>query len=139
MELSILNEEKSKVNEVESWKNFALKVRDHRNEMRKILNNFSEKKIIGFGSSARSQTFLNYCGFNEKNIDLIIDNNSMKQNFYSPGTNIKIVDFDTGINSKPDAIFILAWNFKDEIIKECRMAGYNGEFIVPFPHSPKIL
>ncbi len=139
LELSILNEEKSKVNEVESWKNFALKVKDHRNEMRKILDNFSEKKIIGFGSSARSQTFLNYCGFNEKNIDLIIDNNLMKQNFYSPGTNIKIVDFDTGINSKPDAIFILAWNFKDEIIKECRMAGYNGEFIVPFPHSPKIL
>ena len=139
LELSILNEEKSKVNEVESWKNFALKVKDHRNEMRKILDNFSEKKIIGFGSSARSQTFLNYCGFNEKNIDLIIDNNSMKQNLYSPGTNIKIVDFDTGINSKPDAIFILAWNFKDEIIKECRMAGYNGEFIVPFPHSPKIL
>ena len=56
--------------------------------------------------------------FNEKDIDLIIDNNSMKQNLYSPGTNIKIVDFNYGINFKPDVIFILAWNFKDEIIKE---------------------
>ena len=63
----------------------------------------------------------------------------MKQNLYSPGTNIKIVDFDSGISSKPDAIFILAWNFKDEIIKECRSAGYNGEFIVPFPNKPKII
>jgi len=139
LKLAILNEEKSKVNQADSWKNFALKVKDHRNEMIKIIENFSGKKILGFGSSARSQTFLNYCNFNEKNMDLIIDNNPMKQNLYSPGTNIKIVDFDSGISSKPDAIFILAWNFKDEIIKECRSAGYNGEFIVPFPNKPKII
>jgi phosphoglycerol transferase MdoB-like AlkP superfamily enzyme len=107
--------------------------------MKKILTNFSQKKIVGFGSSARSQTFLNYCNFNEKNIDLIIDNNSMKQNLYSPGTNIKIVDFNYGINSKPDVIFILAWNFKDEIINLCKAAGYKGEYIVPFPNNPQIL
>ncbi len=139
LNLAILNEEKSEVNELDSWKNFALKVNDHRNEMRKIMENFSGKKIIGFGSSARSQTFLNYCNFNEKNMDLIIDNNSMKQNLYSPGTNIKIVDLDEGISSNPHAIFILAWNFKDEIIKECRSAGYKGEFIIPFPHKPRII
>ena len=130
---------KKKVNELISWKNFALKVENHKSEMRKIISSFSGKKIIGFGSSARSQTFLNFCNFNEKNIDLIIDNNSMKQNLYSPGTNIKIVDFKNGIKTDPDVIFILAWNFKDEIIKECKEAGYKGEFIVPFPSNPKIL
>ena len=103
------------------------------------MSNFSKKKIIGFGSSARSQTFLNYCEFDQNNLDLIIDNNPLKQNLYSPGTNIKIVDFETGIKSKPDAIFILAWNFKDEIIKECKLAGYEGNFIIPFPSSPKVL
>ena len=139
LKLAILNEEKSKVNTVNSWKKFALKAADHRNEMTNIIESFSGKKIIGFGSSARSQTFLNYCNFNEKNIDSIIDNNSMKQNLYSPGTNIKIVNFERGINSNPDAIFILAWNFKDEIIKECRSAGYKGKFIIPFPNSPKII
>ena len=139
LDLAILNEEKTKVNELISWKNFALKVENHKSEMRKIISSFSGKKIIGFGSSARSQTFLNFCNFNEKNIDLIIDNNSMKQNLYSPGTNIKIVDFKNGIKTDPDVIFILAWNFKDEIIKECKEAGYKGEFIVPFPSNPKIL
>ena len=139
LELAILNEERTRVNELSSWKNFALKVENHKSEMRKIISSFSGKKIIGFGSSARSQTFLNFCNFNEKNIDLIIDNNSMKQNLYSPGTNIKIVDFENGIKTNPDVIFILAWNFKDEIIKECKGAGYKGEFIVPFPSNPKIL
>ena len=107
--------------------------------MKKIITSFSEKKIIGFGSSARSQTFLNFCGFNQNNLEFIIDNNSMKQNLYSPGTNIKIVDFESGLKLNPDAIFILAWNFKDEIIKECKSAGYQGNFIIPFPTTPKIL
>lgn len=138
-DLAIKNEENSKINQLESWRQFALKVEDHREEMKKILAHFSKKKIIGFGSSARSQTFLNYCNFNEKNIDMIIDNNLFKQNLYSPGTDIRIVDFDTGFNSKPDVIFILAWNFKDEIIAECRSTGYKGEFIIPFPQSPQVV
>ena len=95
---------------------FALKAEDHKIKMREILENFSEKKIIGFGSSARSQTFLNYCKFNEKNINLIIDNNSMKQNLYSPGTNIKIVDFNTGINSKSDVILYLRGTLKEKLL-----------------------
>ena len=139
LELAVFNEENSKVNQVDSWKRFALKAEEHKIKMKKILESYSTKKIIGFGSSARSQTFLNYCGFNEKHFDLIIDNNSLKQNLYSPGTNIEIVDFDTGIKSDPEIIFILAWNFKEEIIKQCRSAGYKGEFIVPFPNIPKIL
>jgi hypothetical protein len=139
LELAIINEENSKINQLDSWRNFAMKVKDHKEEMKKILAHFSKKKIVGFGSSARSQTFLNYCNFNEKNIDLIIDNNLLKQNLYSPGTDIKIVDLDTGFNSKPDVIFILAWNFKDEIINLCKAAGYKGEYIVPFPNNPQIL
>jgi hypothetical protein len=139
LELAIFNEENSKVNQIDSWKKFALKAEEHKMKMKKILDNYSTKKIIGFGSSARSQTFLNYCGFNEKHIHSIIDNNLLKQNLYSPGTNIKIVDFNTGIKFNPEVIFILAWNFKKEIMSQCRSAGYKGEFIVPFPNNPKIL
>ena len=139
LEQEIANEEKTKINDVESWIKFANKVEIHKREIKTIISNFSKKKIIGFGSSARSQTFLNYCGFDHNNIDLIIDNNSLKQNLYSPGTNIKIVDFENGMKSEPDAIFILAWNFKDEIMKECKSFGYQGNFIIPFPFSPKIL
>jgi hypothetical protein len=139
LEIAILNEEISKVNDLSYWQKFSNKVEDHKNQIQKILSSFSNKKVIGFGSSARSQTFLNYCKFNEKNINLIIDNNPMKQNYYSPGTNIKIVNFKQGMQSNPDAIFILAWNFKEEIIKECKLAGFNGKFIVAFPSSPTIL
>ena len=139
LELEISKEEKNKINDTSSWIEFATKVEKHKEEMINIISGFSKKKIIGFGSSARSQTFLNFCGFDQNNLDLIIDNNPLKQNLYSPGSNIKIVNFQTGIKSKPDAIFILAWNFKDEIIKECKQAGYEGNFIIPFPSRPEVL
>ena len=70
---------------------------------------------------------------------MLITRTPYRISFVGGGTDIQIVDFDSGISSKPDTIFILAWNFKDEIIKECRSAGYNGEFIVPFPNKPKII
>lgn len=139
IELKIADEEKTQINELNSWIKFAQRVKNHKKEIKNLLSTYSEKKIIGFGSSARSQTFLNYCGFDQNNLERIIDNNSLKQNLYSPGTNIKIVDFENGINSKPDVIFLLAWNFKDEIIKECKSAGYKGDFIIPFPVKPKVL
>ena len=62
LELEIANEEQSKINNVNSWIKFATKVEKHKEEIRNIMSNFSKKKIIGFGSSARSQTFLNFCG-----------------------------------------------------------------------------
>lgn len=139
LELKIANEEKTQINKLNSWIKFAKRVENHKKEIKNLLSAYSEKKVVGFGSSARSQTFLNYCGFDQNNLERIIDNNSLKQNLYSPGTNIKIVDFKNGINSKPDVIFVLAWNLKDEIIKECKSAGYKGDFIIPFPVKPKVL
>ena len=138
IELAKINEYRSKVNHVNSWKKFAIKAEDHRIKIKEIIKFFDGKKIIGFGSSARSQTFLNYCNLNEKNIDMIVDNNPLKQNLYSPGTNIKIVNFETGLKSNPDIIFILAWNFKEEIMKQCRLAGYDGKYIIPFPNDPQV-
>ena len=39
----------------------------------------------------------------------------------------------------PDYIFILAWNFKKEIINSCKKYGYKGKFIIPFPKKIKII
>ena len=133
---AIHREEEAKINDFSTWQIFADKVIDHRTKTINFFNEFRDKKIIGFGSSARSQTYLNYCGASTENIESIIDNNSLKHNYFTPGTSIPIVSFNTGINSNPDIIFILAWNFKEEIIQECRNKGFKGDFFIPFPNSP---
>ena len=123
----------NKINDYNSWLNFASKTIDHQKQTINILKSLQGKKIVGFGSSARSQTYLNYCGIDYKQILTIIDNNSLKQNLYTPGSSIPIVSFEKGMSILPDIIFILAWNFKDEIIKQCNDYGFKGNYLIAFP------
>mgnify|MGYP001420068993 CR=1 FL=1 len=136
LEEAVIKENENRVNHLSSWQDFAQRAKAHRKETLEIINSLNGKKVVGFGSSARSQTYLNYCGINNKQIDAIIDNNSLKQGLFAPGPSIPIVTFERGMEMNPDLIFILAWNFRDEIAKECRSYGYRGEFFVPFPKNP---
>jgi SAM-dependent methyltransferase len=72
-------------------------------------------KLIGYGAAAKGNTLLNYAGVS---LDYIIDDNPLKQNTYSPGRDIPVVN--SSILKKYKAndkiLFIpLAWNYFDEI------------------------
>lgn len=134
--LSLLEKENlCGVNDVEAWKKFAKICYKHRQKSMDMMELFSSKTVLGFGASARSSTYLNFCGFDSTHIRGIIDNNPLKQGRYSPGGSIPIVSMKRGIGMNPDLIFILAWNFRDEIVNECRRNGYEGEFLAAFPNS----
>ncbi len=124
------------VNDVQTWETFAKSCYEHRGKSIDIAESFSSKTVLGFGASARSSTYLNFGGFDSNHIKAIIDNNPLKQGMYSPGSSIPIVTLERGMQMNPALIFILAWNFRDEIVKECRANGYKGEFLVAFPQSP---
>ncbi len=99
--------------------------------------NFRDKdyKLIGYGAAAKGNTLLNYAGVS---LDYIIDDNPLKQNTYSPGRDIPIVNSSILENFKNDdkIIFIpLAWNVYDEIknkIKNVR-DNKNDKFLKYFP------
>ena len=139
LEEAINYEDVNKINNFNSWLNFADRVHKHRLNTKNILGNLNTKKIIGFGSSARSQTYLNFCGIDFNTISAIIDNNPYKQNLYSPGSSIPVVSFAKGMFMSPDIIIILAWNFKDEIIKACLNNNFIGKFLIPFPYDIRLV
>ena len=124
------------VNNIQTWDAFAKSCYEHRKNSIDIVASFLSKTVLGFGASARSSTYLNFCGFDSTHIKAVIDNNQLKQGKYSTGSSIPIVSLERGIQMNPDLIFILAWNFRDEIVRECRTNGYKGEFLVAFPQSP---
>ncbi len=136
LERAIYLEENSKVNNLLSWQDFAQSTAKHKQSTLDILASLEGQTIVGFGSSARSQTYLNYCGIDTNQIKVIIDNNPLKQGLYAPGSSIPIVDMESGFKLKPDLILVLAWNFRDEIANACIAAGYEGQFLVPFPIKP---
>ena len=135
----VMQEKELRIHELFSWKEFASKCDLHREKSKKMMKSFPHERIIGFGASARSSTFLNFCGFTGANLDAVIDNNSIKQGYFTPGSSIPVVSMSDGLALDPWLIFILAWNFKDEIMLECRKRGYSGKFLVPFPNEPCLI
>lgn len=89
--------------------------------------------IVGFGSSAKGNTLLNYAGINTDIMDFIVDETPEKIGKFSPGTGIPIVGKQEILKRNPDYIVILAWNFAFEISEKMRKFGYKGKFIIPTP------
>jgi 2-polyprenyl-3-methyl-5-hydroxy-6-metoxy-1,4-benzoquinol methylase len=95
-------------------------------EFANIINEYRAKryKIVGYGAAAKGNTLLNFA---EVDLDIIVDDNPLKQNRVSPGRDIPIVSMDyvTMNYSRSDRILFvpLAWNFFKEIknkIKQVR-------------------
>jgi len=132
-------EKESGINSRATWEKFGVKAKAHREETLALLQGLSGKTIVGFGASARSATFMNFCGIGSNYLSAIIDNNTLKQGCMTPSGDVPIVSFEQGMAQKPDIIFVLAWNFKDEIIEQCKKHGFGGPYIVPFPQSPHLI
>ena len=92
------------------------------------------KKIVGFGAPAKGNTFLNYTGIGLDFIDYTVDDTPLKQDKYLPGTLIPVYKVDKIFETKPDYVFILPWNLKDEIIeKMIDIKTWGGQFIIAIP------
>lgn len=97
------------------------------------------KTIAGYGAPGKGNTLLNYCGIGTDFIDYTVDRNPNKQGSFLPGSLIPILHPDRIKETKPDYIFILPWNLKEEIIRQLAYVGeWGGKFIVPIP-EPMII
>lgn len=92
------------------------------------------KSIVGYGAPGKGNTLLNYCGIRTDFLDYTVDRNPYKQGRYTPGTRIPIFPPDRIRETKPDFLFILAWNLKDEITAQhAYIRSWGGRFVVPIP------
>jgi SAM-dependent methyltransferase len=94
----------------------------------------SGQRIVGYGAPGKGNTLLNYCGIREDFIDFTVDRNPYKHGRFLPGTHIPIKEPHELDAARPDYIFILPWNLKDEIIAQLDHArSWGAKFIVPIP------
>ncbi len=129
------------LNKFSTYKSFAKRVRSSKKALKNIFEkiNLNNKKIIGYGVTAKSTTILNYCKIGRDLIEYFVDTTKDKQNKYTPGTKIPIYKYPGFINKNIDYIFLGAWNFKEEIFKkEINFIKRNGKFIIHTP-KPKII
>ena len=124
-----------------TYKDFATKSTKSKKLFIEILNKIKKdnKKIIGYGATAKAVTVLNYCNIDHDLIKNFTDTTPEKINTFVPGKNIKILGYKKDILKKYDYAFLGAWNFKKEIFaKEKNFLKKGGRFITHLP-LPKII
>jgi len=92
------------------------------------------KSVVAYGAAAKASTLLNYCGVREDFVDYLVDRSTYKQGHWLPGVHIPIHEPERIKETKPDYVLILAWNLKEEIMKQMSFVRtWGGQFVVPIP------
>jgi hypothetical protein len=113
-----LNKEKELgLDKFKIYEEFSKKVNQINNNVKKNITDLkiNKKTIVGYGSPAKATTALNFYNIS-KEIDFIIEDNSLKQEKFLPGVKIPIKS-KKFLKDKPDYLLVLAWNFFEDIKK----------------------
>jgi C-methyltransferase C-terminal domain/Putative zinc binding domain/Methyltransferase domain len=134
----LVTEEAFGLTDVDRYRRFAFQVHETKRGILDLLIQLKRHgvTIAGYGAPGKGNTLLNYCGIRSDFIDFTVDRNPYKQGKFLPGTHIPIHDPEEIVRRKPDYVFILPWNVRDEIEAQLSyIREWGGQFIVPIPSA----
>ncbi|HSV48142.1 MAG TPA: class I SAM-dependent methyltransferase [Ramlibacter sp.] len=129
-------EEQAGFTRLETYFSFDEQVKESK---RKILQFLIEarragKSVVGYGAPGKGNTLLNYCGIRTDFLDYTVDRNPYKHGRFLPGTHIPIFPVEKIRETRPDYVFILPWNLKNEIREQLSyIREWGGQCVVPIP------
>ena len=114
-------EDTSGANELATYRRFAERVRDVKARDIAFLDECArcERSVFGMGAPVKGNTLLNYFGVGRERISCLVEKNRLRKGLVSPGMHIPVVMEDE-LASPPDVYYVLAWNFKNEILANNR-------------------
>jgi len=129
-------EELSGCNELGAYLAFAKDIERLKEENLEFLQRKKRerKRIFGMGAPVKGNTLLNYFGVGKNLLDCLVEKNELRRGLFSPGMHLPIY-IEKEI-APPDVYYVLAWNFRKEILENNRALIEKGvEFY--FPVEPK--
>ena len=134
-------EEAAGLTRFDYYRDFADRVEGVKARLMTLLRDLkgTGKTIAAYGAAAKGATLLNVTGADDRLIDFVVDRSKHKQGLFMPGVRIPIREPEELVSQMPDYALILAWNFKDEIMRQqAEYARRGGKWIVPIP-EPAII
>jgi hypothetical protein len=123
------------VHRLSSFKAFEKRINTSKTQLMKLLLDLKKKgKIIaGFGASSTCTILTHH--FDLGNIiPYVFDENTLKQNRFTPHFHVPVLAPGEIDKRKPDYILILAWRYADPIVtKNSKYLKDGGKFIIPLP------
>ncbi|HYM65391.1 MAG TPA: class I SAM-dependent methyltransferase [Candidatus Sulfotelmatobacter sp.] len=138
LENALKNEIDMGITNIETYLGFQARVDYIKIKLLQILKDLKKKnkRIAGYGASAKSNTLLNYCGIGTNYLDYIVDKTPYKYGLYSPGMHVRVIsqEEEQKKKRKPDYYLLLVWNYAEKIIeREEKFIKRGGKFIFPIP------
>ena len=118
------------------YKHFQDRINVHKEELISLLKKLKKdgKKIHIYGASTKGNTILQWCGIDNRIIDVAAERNPDKYGALTLGTDIPIVSEVDSRSMKPDYYLVLPWHFKSEFVEREKEALESGiSLIFPLP------
>jgi hypothetical protein len=115
---------------------FADRVNQLRAELRSFVHALRAEglRLAAYGATAKGNTLMSTCDIGRDDIRYVVDRNPLKQGRLTPGTHIPVKDPSAMQDDPVDVLLVLAWNLRDEIIRqEAAFAARGGKFLIPIP------
>lgn len=129
-------EEKAGLHTLARFSNLQKDAESIRDKLVSLIRGFrAEGKVVtAYGAPAKGSTLLNFCGFTADDLKYVTDTTPHKVGLLTPGSHIPIVSPDILEIETPDYVLLLAWNYKDFILKkEQALRDRGAKFIIPIP------
>lgn len=137
LEAMCAEEDRVGANELSTYLEFAKRIEAMKQENLDYLKQkkIEGKRIYGMGAPVKGNTLLNYFGIGTQYLDYLVEKNALRDGLISPGMHIPVVMEDDKL-VPPDVYYVLAWNFKKEILANNQDLVDKGvEFY--FPVNPR--
>jgi SAM-dependent methyltransferase len=139
LEEALARESAENSNSLDTYLQFAGRIREMRAENLAYLDakKAAGKTIFGFGAPVKGNTLMNYFGIGKQYLDCVVEKNRLRRGMFTPGSHLPVVMEDEIVHP-PDVYYVLAWNFKDEILANNQHLLRQGvDFF--FPVNPQVV
>ena len=118
------------------YRHFQERVNVHGEQLSALLKKLrgEGKRVHVYGASTKGNTILQWCGVDNRLVDVCAERNPDKYGARTLGTDIPIVSEEESRAAKPDYYLVLPWHFREEFLQreKATMAAGVG-MIFPLP------